>query len=66
MTELQLTKLELALRLVQEVIPSMDDSTTECECCGVSRYNDWKQYKDKDQLAGVARKLQRLINNRGE
>lgn len=52
-----MTNLELAAQLIEEHVATLNDASTECECCGHRRYDDFAQFNQSKELTAMARKL---------
>lgn len=53
-------KLEQAARLLNEVLATLDRSTTFCECCGRDKWNNRDQYQLALEIEALARKARKL------
>jgi hypothetical protein len=61
-----MTKVERVLRLHQasdlvgEVLATLDDTQATCECCGLTKYQNWTEHNAKIMLTAVREKLARV------
>ena len=62
MTPTQATNLAIEFRrfgkLVEEVMDELDTSSTPCDCCGVVKYNNWRQNQLWVRLEGLADRVE--------
>jgi len=50
-----------ALELIRQVRGSFRYTKSECECCGLTRYDDWEAMQMAEKLGGCVTRLEKAI-----
>jgi len=56
-------KLIDAARLIQEAMASLDTTASTCACCGVTKYDHFREFQAHRELEAVVHKLKRMAAN---
>lgn len=62
----RVTKLEQAKKLIEQVRDSLSSESKVCECCGLTKYQNYDQYQVREWLNAAINRLEKTterINN---